>query len=82
LDGSLVLWLDDSGAGPDTDYDDMVVRISEISEVLPPALLLFGSGLLGMNWLRGEGRTCSVKFSAGKCVQRVLSRWHRRKKVH
>jgi hypothetical protein len=30
-----------------------VVRISEISEVpLPPALLLFGSGLLGMNWLR------------------------------
>jgi hypothetical protein len=53
LDGTLVLWLDDSGAGPDTDYDDMVVRISEISEVpLPPALLLFGSGLLGMNWLR------------------------------
>jgi hypothetical protein len=49
-DGSLVLWLDDSGAGPDRDYDDFAVRIREVP--LPPALLLFGSALLGMNWLR------------------------------
>jgi hypothetical protein len=50
LDSSIVLWLDDAGAGPDRDYDDMVVRVSEVP--LPPALLLFGSALLGMNWLR------------------------------
>ncbi len=49
-DKSLVVWLDDFGAGPDRDYDDFVVRISEVP--LPPALLLFGSALLGMNWLR------------------------------
>ena len=47
---SLIVWLDDSGAGPDRDYDDFVVRISEVP--LPPALLLFGSALVGMNWLR------------------------------
>ena len=49
-DGSIVLWLDDSGGNVDADYDDMVIRISEVP--LPPALLLFGSALVGMNWLR------------------------------
>jgi hypothetical protein len=51
-DKSLVLWLDDAGAGPDRDYDDLVVRISEVP--LPQSFPLFagGLGLLGLLWLR------------------------------
>lgn len=51
-DNSLVLWLDDSGAGPDRDYDDMVIRISEVP--LPQSFPLFAGGLalLGLFWLR------------------------------
>jgi hypothetical protein len=42
---SLVLWLDDAGAGPDDNHDDMVVRIAAVPE--PGTLLLLGTGLLG-----------------------------------
>lgn len=56
----LILWFDDKGGGPDSDFDDMVVRISVLGDgELPPVPLpssfpLFGGGLglLGLLWLR------------------------------
>ena len=47
------LWLDDGGAGPDDNHDDMVVRLQirqgEFGVVpVPAAVWLFGSGLLGL----------------------------------
>ena len=56
-DGSVVLWLDDAGAGPDRDYDDMVIRISEVP--LPPALPLFLVGLASLAWWRRKQRSAT-----------------------
>jgi hypothetical protein len=55
-DGSIVLWLDDGGGlpTPDADFDDMVIRVSEVSTVpLPASFPLFatGLGLLGLLWV-------------------------------
>ena len=43
-------FLDDSGAGPDSDYDDMVVRITAVAQEvgitpIPASLPLFAGGL-------------------------------------
>ena len=43
---------DDGGAGPDRDYDDIVMKISVAPVPLPPAILLFGTALAGLGWLR------------------------------
>lgn len=57
-DGSVVLWLDDAGAGPDRDYDDMVIRISEVVPTpLPPALPLFLVGVASLAWWRRKQRS-------------------------
>jgi hypothetical protein len=42
-----LLWWDDSGAGPDSDHDDMVV-LAKLSVPEPGTSALFGLGLLGM----------------------------------
>src|SRR5262249_35810817 len=48
-------FFDDGGAGPDADYDDMVVKIEAFNAALqapiPSALVLFGSALLGLTVL-------------------------------
>ncbi|EIC23448.1 hypothetical protein [Thiorhodovibrio frisius] len=46
----LVLWLDDSGAGPDTDFNDMGVRITASAVPIPAALPLFMSALAGLGF--------------------------------
>jgi hypothetical protein len=49
---SVYLLLDDLGAGPDTDYDDMMVRVDVASVALPAGGLLMGSALVGMGLVR------------------------------
>jgi hypothetical protein len=44
---SILLWLDDGGAGPDDDHDDLVVRITQTPLPLSLPLFLSGLGLLG-----------------------------------
>ena len=46
-DTAWLLW-DDSGAGPDDNHDDMVVRVKYTSVPEPATSLLFGIGLLGI----------------------------------
>jgi hypothetical protein len=46
---SVYLFLDDGGAGPDDNHDDMLVRISAIPE--PGTWLLLGAGLMGLGVL-------------------------------
>jgi hypothetical protein len=60
--GAVLVFLDDSGAGPDRDFDDMIIRISLIQQVPEPetlgmvgiALLMVG-GFFG--YRRRVGRT-------------------------
>jgi len=52
--GTVYAFFDDGGAGPDHDYDDLVMRISVVP--VPPALLLFGSGLAGLGLLARRRR--------------------------
>ena len=42
-----LLW-DDSGAGPDDNHDDMIVKVTYTSVPEPATSLLFGLGLVGM----------------------------------
>jgi hypothetical protein len=54
---SLWLFLDDLGAGPDDDHDDMVVRI-DLGSIpmapvpLPAGAVLIGTGIAGLGFLR------------------------------
>ena len=49
---SLVLFLDDSGAGPDDNHDDFAVRIQAIPNPEPSTILLFSAGLIGLTGFR------------------------------
>jgi hypothetical protein len=49
-DGSIWLWLDDTGAGVDDNHDDMVVRISVVP--LPAGGVLLLTGLAGFGAMR------------------------------
>ena len=52
LGNSLILFLDDSGAGPDDDHDDFAVRVEVAHAPEPATMLLFGSGLAGLGVFR------------------------------
>ena len=63
----VVLWLDDNGGSNDGDYDDFVLLISDSrNEVppptvpIPPAFLLFGTGLGLMGWLKRSKRRVAM----------------------
>jgi hypothetical protein len=51
-------FFDDGGAGPDADFDDMVVQIAAVP--LPASLLLLLTGIGGLGALRLRRRTAAV----------------------
>ena len=48
--GTVILGLDDGGAGPDGDYDDLILAFRAVP--IPGAVWLLGSGLIGLIGLR------------------------------
>jgi hypothetical protein len=56
---SLVLFLDDGGAGSDEDHDDMSIRIAVVPE--PGTMTVFGVGLIALGWV-GTRRKKDVPF--------------------
>jgi hypothetical protein len=56
---SLVLFLDDGGAGSDEDHDDMSIRIAVEPE--PGTMTVFGVGLIALGWV-GTRRKKDVPF--------------------
>jgi hypothetical protein len=56
---SLVLFLDDGGAGSDKDHDDMGIRIAVVPE--PGAMTVLGLGLVALGWV-GMRRKKDVPF--------------------
>jgi hypothetical protein len=56
---SLVLFLDDGGAGSDQDHDDMGIRIAVVPE--PGTLTVLGLGLIALCWI-GMRRKKDVLF--------------------
>ncbi len=45
-----LVYVDDSGAGPDYDHNDMILGVSSIPE--PGTFILLGMGLAGLGWYR------------------------------
>jgi len=56
LGTSLVVFLDDSGAGPDNDHDDFGVRIQAAPVPEPATMILVGAGLIGLAGFRRRRR--------------------------
>lgn len=55
--GSVMIALDDGGAGPDSDFDDLVLRVDATSVPEPATLAVLGAGLLFLGVIRRRGET-------------------------
>lgn len=55
--GSVMIGLDDGGAGPDSDFDDLVLRVDATSVPEPATLAVLGAGLLFLGVIRRRGET-------------------------
>ena len=53
---SVIVGYDDSGAGPDFDYDDLVARIDVAPIPLPAAVWLLAAGLGGLGFVARRRR--------------------------
>jgi len=45
-----LVYVDDSGAGPDYDHNDMILGVNSVPE--PSTFILFGIGMAGLRWYR------------------------------
>lgn len=58
---SVLVFLDDSGAGPDVDFDDMIIRITVVSEVPEPGTVaMVGMALLMIGGFFAFGRRRTI----------------------